>query len=135
MLIIFQFFAREAGCYDPDCPFNHDDVKPRARRAEILEARRKYMSKASPKHVAQYNRMLISEYRAEHNLGMDDPLPRDLQRGFFKSPAKQFCARPECGLPWMKGDKSRPLQKCARCKWTYYCSVRGFLACLVIYTN
>lgn len=36
---------------------------------------------------------------------------------------KRFCANPECNLAWLKDAEDKPLRRCTKCGWTFYCSV------------
>lgn len=99
------------GCMDGECPFLHDEEMFRKRREKILAARRKALFEPTPRQ-----RILCTQ---KYEFAMNGMSPDDTIR--------HFCANEECAEPWLgksnKGDSDQVFQKCARCQWTYYCSV------------
>lgn len=137
-LLSTQFFARESGCLDNDCPFLHDEEMFRERRNAVLELRREALFAPTPKQRMQHMQRIMKEERTAlsmlddltlndtHDDDDEDDQTEDEETKVRVPRVKHFCANSDCLKPWFRKDKGQPpLQNCAKCKWTFYCSVRA----------
>lgn len=119
-----QFFGQKNGCLDQNCPFLHDRETVLAYRAQLLEDRRarimdtKY-SPTSRQSVTRYHSFLNCVAGSDEALRAQIAGAVDLDVGKDRA----YCANPRCMKPWKKGEKTKPLKACQRCKFTMYCSV------------
>jgi len=120
-----QFFGREAGCMDKDCPFLHDRDAVLANRAQVLAKRRETFDlKITPKQRYARERRQVDE-------SGQDPQRRSafMQTAEFKQwrenekNLRACCANTKCLKPWFGSQENCPLQVCSKCKFTFYCSV------------
>ncbi|KLO11667.1 hypothetical protein SCHPADRAFT_855020 [Schizopora paradoxa] len=139
-LVPCAHFGTLTGCMDIDCPFLHDEEMFRERRNKILASRRKALFEPTPKQRFQHmQKTYKSKKKPSRNesalvatlddLDGDDGDETDDEETKIKVPrVRHFCANMECMKPWLrKQNDVAVLQKCARCQWTFYCSVRSCL--------
>lgn len=132
-----MFFARESGCLDNDCPFLHDEEMFRERRNAVLELRREALFAPTPKQRMQHMQRIMKEERTAlsmlddltlndtHDDDDEDDQTEDEETKVRVPRVKHFCANSDCLKPWFRKDKGQPpLQNCAKCKWTFYCSTK-----------
>ncbi|KLO20425.1 hypothetical protein SCHPADRAFT_897709 [Schizopora paradoxa] len=137
-LVPCMYFAQAPGCLDSDCPFLHDEEMSRGHRSRILAARRKTLLEPTPKqrfhHIQRtYNQGTYSS-RDSSALALMKSLSlngfnhgddtEDEETKIKVPRVRHFCANTECMKPWLRKHKGDPpLRKCAKCLWTFYCSV------------
>lgn len=73
--MLIQFFARESGYLDGECPFEHNETKKRADRDKALNIRHQYMMQGTPEKVSQHPWRLTNQYRQSHEFDPEDELP------------------------------------------------------------
>jgi len=122
-LIPCMFFGQKYGCMDQNCPFFHDREAVLAYRAQLLEDRQKRIkrTKHSPtwhQNVTRYHSVL--NCMAGNNESLRAQMEGIVDQDVGKDRA--YCANPRCMKPWKKGEKTKPLMACRRCKFTMYCS-------------
>ncbi|TCD71845.1 hypothetical protein EIP91_003188 [Steccherinum ochraceum] len=127
-----QFFAREAGCLDPECPFLHDaEACMREREAVLNERRMKLDQVTSRESMNWYKKesgqlwdqfpQLKKRFMDGKRIPEEDRIRADQRR------IRRVCANPEClAVHWKEpvpeGRTQVDMRRCSRCAVTYYCS-------------
>ncbi|KLO11666.1 hypothetical protein SCHPADRAFT_974350 [Schizopora paradoxa] len=124
-LVPCMHFGNPMGCLVDDCPFLHDEEMLRERRDRILAARKKALFEPTPKQRLEYAQKYESMNRGRNTSTSPSAAMNGLSLEGSGAPrVRHFCAKEECAKPWLAKDKGdHVLQKCARCQWTYYCSI------------
>ena len=120
-----QFFGRQGGCSDQNCPFLHDRDAVLADRKQIIEQRREKIERY--KHRPTYRQSIFREvYVLAAMAGDNKTLRAEIEKsGVVEKDLRNdraYCANMNCLKPWKKGMEN-PLKACKRCKFTMYCSV------------
>ncbi|CAL1705862.1 unnamed protein product [Somion occarium] len=126
-----MFFAREAGCLDPICPFLHDEEACIRVREEVLEARRQELRRPTTRDLTQQYLVESTRIRSSRpstlsSRSFDDPDP-DIDRLWDDNDnVEKICSNPLCLKVQWKQPAARvdnpSMMLCSRCKVTHYCS-------------
>lgn len=137
-----QFFAREAGCMIPECPFKHDKDACVRDRAKVLAKRRVTLGKPTPRAIHLRERRAVHEYQSAQRQVVraadvaswdpedEDDFDPELDKIFAESlKVRAICSNPACLAAKMRkgeqmsDEEPAKMMRCSRCTVATYCSV------------
>ncbi|GJE93367.1 zinc finger MYND domain-containing protein [Phanerochaete sordida] len=140
-MIPCMFFAREAGCLNPQCPFLHDREACERDRARVLAKRRVQLGKPSMRELGLLEKRALNEYRASKaadapqdtdealavTLFKDDDEDEEVDPEVYKifedsRKVRRICGNPECLRTRTKQGEDIKMLQCSKCQVATYCS-------------
>ncbi|VDC05480.1 unnamed protein product [Peniophora sp. CBMAI 1063] len=112
-----MYFARESGCMDPRCPFQHDAAATKRDKDLVYAWRRARCGQLTPEDIEIFRDVVPAEYSP----GDDGFIVEEIQY-YIKNPDPLICWNTGCCQVDDHPELAEQLKRCSRCKVVTYCS-------------
>ncbi|KZV66966.1 hypothetical protein PENSPDRAFT_688564 [Peniophora sp. CONT] len=116
-MIQCMYFARESGCLDSKCPFQHDTETTKRDKDLVYAWRRAQCGQLTQEDIKAIRDVIPSDYSP----GDAGYIIEEIQR-YIKDPDPPTCWNAGCRRVEDQPEIGQLLQRCSRCKVVTYCS-------------